>query len=626
MGDRISLCMIARNEEENLGRCLDSAAGCVDEIVLVDTGSADATVEVAKSYGARVRQSPWHDDFSMARNQSLAEAAGDWILVLDADEELPPEAVRFLREQAGQEDTDAWTFTVVSNVSTGEDLCATRHAALRMFRNRPEHRFEGLVHEQVRPSILRNNPTAGIRHANLEIRHHGYVVDGGEAGNKTGYKIRLLQKALAAKPFDAFQNYNLGVSYLTAREPEKARSHFEIAHLATDARSGFAPALYRNYALCLYELGEFTDCLKLLDEGLGHFPAYPDLHFLKGRLFFELGLLAQARACLQACTGFRHVPPEYPTMEGITSYLSEENLAGVALKGDDPDMALEHLGAAYSMRRSYSVALRLALVLKQKGLSRAGLRQALTGRFDLDDPAMARLFYDLGEYEACLEHLAGSDGQPAFSLLRARCLTRLGQPDAALKLLDQLSGTGVDPAEAEREVWLAGWLRGAEQAAPTEEAADEENAALIEEVAYAAWIRGEHERALSLAAAVAGEKARLRLAGYALGHNQPVVVETLLAEEAPGAAGSYLKGQACAERGRHREAFLHYVEAAGDRGKEKMCYLRALEEVIIQCQLMVLQLLNVEGPNGVLQLELFRLASRQKKLGRYKGESTVDAW
>ena len=84
----ISLCMMVKNEEEFLPRCLESVKDVVDEIVIVDTGSTDRTVEIAESYGARVYHHPWENDFSKHRNQSISYASGAWILEMDADEEF----------------------------------------------------------------------------------------------------------------------------------------------------------------------------------------------------------------------------------------------------------------------------------------------------------------------------------------------------------------------------------------------------------------------------------------------------------------------------------------------------------------------------------------------------------
>src|SRR5690349_2795694 len=97
----ISACLIVRNEEANLPRCLGSLAGKIDQFVVVDTGSTDRTVELAQQAGAEVFQFAWCDDFSAARNESLRHAWGKWILWIDADDELverEPGALRRLCE------------------------------------------------------------------------------------------------------------------------------------------------------------------------------------------------------------------------------------------------------------------------------------------------------------------------------------------------------------------------------------------------------------------------------------------------------------------------------------------------------------------------------------------------
>src|SRR5688572_18495395 len=93
----ISLCMIVRNEERLIGQCLASVKGFVDEMVIVDTGSEDATADIAHQHGARVYEYPWTGDFSEARNHSIAQATGNWILVLDADEKLAARDAQQLR-------------------------------------------------------------------------------------------------------------------------------------------------------------------------------------------------------------------------------------------------------------------------------------------------------------------------------------------------------------------------------------------------------------------------------------------------------------------------------------------------------------------------------------------------
>jgi glycosyltransferase involved in cell wall biosynthesis len=115
----ITACMIVRNEAHNLPACFASAAGVVDEWIVLDTGSTDGTVNVARSLGATVLQDPWRDDFSYSRNLSLEPATGRWILILDGDDRLhdPAELRRFL---ASAPEEDAFQMLVRSSLPARE--------------------------------------------------------------------------------------------------------------------------------------------------------------------------------------------------------------------------------------------------------------------------------------------------------------------------------------------------------------------------------------------------------------------------------------------------------------------------------------------------------------------------
>ena len=129
---RITLCMIARDEERFLPECLDRARAAVDEIVIVDTGSKDRTVAIAQSFGAKVLHVPWDDDFSAPRNAGIAAATGDWILVLDADE--------FLRQKTIKDENDAFAFLKAHGmeVTLDVDVESFRVACTPVIANNPD--------------------------------------------------------------------------------------------------------------------------------------------------------------------------------------------------------------------------------------------------------------------------------------------------------------------------------------------------------------------------------------------------------------------------------------------------------------------------------------------------------
>jgi glycosyltransferase involved in cell wall biosynthesis len=159
---KLSLVMIVKNEESALPECLESVKGLVDEMIIVDTGSTDRTVEIAEQYGAQVIDFPWTGSFSEARNVSLEHATGDWVLMLDADERLLPEQHAAIRSKLAESYREGFVFVEYNytGVSSAESAIM-QHATMRLWRHRPEYCFAGVIHEQKNNSKMickKNNP------------------------------------------------------------------------------------------------------------------------------------------------------------------------------------------------------------------------------------------------------------------------------------------------------------------------------------------------------------------------------------------------------------------------------------------------------------------------------------
>ena len=202
-GETLSLCMIVKNEQPNLVRCLSSVKAAVDEIIVVDTGSTDRTKEIATVFGAKVFDAPWNDDFAEARNTALSKATGDWIFVLDADEAVSPAdclKLKGLLKHAGKrKDSAGWLVTTrnyspdmnlegwtANDGSYGSEEAASGwfpSVKVRLFRNDPRIRYEGAVHEMVEPSMKREGLT--WRSCDVIVHHYG-TVTGGAADRPKG--------------------------------------------------------------------------------------------------------------------------------------------------------------------------------------------------------------------------------------------------------------------------------------------------------------------------------------------------------------------------------------------------------------------------------------------------------
>ncbi|MGZ4249651.1 MAG: glycosyltransferase family 2 protein, partial [Solirubrobacteraceae bacterium] len=211
-GLTLSLCMIVRDEEEMLPRCLAAVAPAVDEIVIVDTGSVDRTIEIAHEFGAKVIHREWTGSFSEARNVSFEAATGDWLMYLDADEVLVAEDVKRLRALTGRVWKEAFYLVETSYTGDIEDGSAVTNSALRIFRNRPHYRFEGRLHEQIAhhlPTYAHNR----IEQTSVRVEHFGYLGAVRDAKEKSTRNIDLLRAQQRDSAPSAFLHFNIGTEY-----------------------------------------------------------------------------------------------------------------------------------------------------------------------------------------------------------------------------------------------------------------------------------------------------------------------------------------------------------------------------------------------------------------------------
>lgn len=216
----ISLCMIVKDEDKFLGNCLKSVKKCVDEIIIVDTGSTDRTVEIAKSYGAKVYYHPWENDFSKHRNQSLSYACGDWIFWIDADEELEPGGEEIIRKGVRSSSIDSLMVTMVCYFEN-----RTRESwnnSIKLFKKNAGIHFKGSVHNQV----------VGCQKTEFcpaKIFHYGYDLDQNNVQKKFNRTSKLLKQAIEKDPDNFIHHHNLAVSYSSVRRLQNAVKEGEMA-------------------------------------------------------------------------------------------------------------------------------------------------------------------------------------------------------------------------------------------------------------------------------------------------------------------------------------------------------------------------------------------------------------
>src|SRR3954468_2596531 len=325
-GLRLSLCMIVKDEEEMLPRCLASAKPAVDEIIIVDTGSTDRTVEIAHEFGATVLHHEWTGDFSAARNVSLEAATGDWIIYFDADEVLVEEDQPRLRALTGRVWREAFAFVETNYTGDVEDGTAMTHNALRMWRNRPEYRFKGRLHEQM-AYALPGYLTERIEYTQLRMEHYGYLGVVRDAKDKSRRNLELLQQQVAEGMESAFQSFNLGSEYLALAEIETSIGHFEKAWRMLETDPGrtvypYVPTLANRFVTSLRELARPDAADAKADECLELFEGFTDLVFQKAWIARSRGDDARARALFQRCLEMGDAPSRYSSVLGCGTYLA----------------------------------------------------------------------------------------------------------------------------------------------------------------------------------------------------------------------------------------------------------------------------------------------------------------
>ncbi len=206
---RVSVCLIAKNEEQFLGACLKSVRALAWQIIVVDTGSTDRTAEIAREHGAEVHAFAWSDDFSAARNAALEQATGDWVLVLDADEELMEGQGEILAREIRAAGVMGYRIPIIDKGREQEGCSYVP----RLFRNAPGLFFVGRVHEQAFSSIQVRCQQWGLKHqlGGSTLLHHGYTGEVVASRNKIERNLRLLERAIEELPDEPNLLMSLGL-------------------------------------------------------------------------------------------------------------------------------------------------------------------------------------------------------------------------------------------------------------------------------------------------------------------------------------------------------------------------------------------------------------------------------
>ncbi len=312
-----SATLIVKNEEANLYRCLQALQGLVHEIVVVDTGSDDGTVEIARAFTEHVHFFAWCDDFAAARNFAIGRATGDYVLSVDADEHLldRESALSLIESFIHRYTPDVvGTVDIISAIGSGGDAQEVRTVVQRFFR-RDRFRFEGAIHEQLVPvSGTKTAAPTGLR-----FSHSGYAHGPSSPGHKSHRNKRLLQAAIEKHPDDEYFWYQLGKAHVALSENAEACTALEralerIRFDAQEARGRTGPVapevltdLIVSLAYAYVNTNQTGEAASLLTkhEALGHAGVQsPDFYHAVGYVYLMAGDVARSRRAYETSLRF----------------------------------------------------------------------------------------------------------------------------------------------------------------------------------------------------------------------------------------------------------------------------------------------------------------------------------
>ena len=319
----ISVCIIAKNEEKHIEECFKHLMPYGFEIVLVDTGSTDRTVELARKYTDRIFHFEWCNDFSAARNFAMQKASHDWILSIDCDEYLEPINLSSLDKCMKSHPTAAGRI-IQRNRFTENGQTAYERVRITRFVNRRYFHFEGIIHEQLVPINSPNGASPAIKYvydAPIEVFHVGYDGTEEEMRAKSNRNIALLEHELETRGADPYIYFQLAQSYRKLHDYEKAFYYFDLGlAMDVDPNLDYVQTMVESYGYTLLDLKRGKDALNLLGV-YEEFSKRADFVFLMGLIYMNNGLLDESVKEFQKATTIEEF-----AVDGINSYKAYYNI------------------------------------------------------------------------------------------------------------------------------------------------------------------------------------------------------------------------------------------------------------------------------------------------------------
>lgn len=321
---KITLCMIVKNEDTFLEKCLSSVQDFVEEIIIIDTGSTDGTIDIANKFHAKIYHYQWNDHFANARNESLAKATSDWILWLDADECLDIQDSETYKETLKNKKANILFLPMTNFI--GERLDAQNQEAYvhyqpRLFRNHQGIQFINRIHETLDgdPSKM----TTDI--LDLPILHYGYIDEVTKKKDKSTRNKKILQLEAKKKTHSPWVDYHLASEYYRHKDYNQAFKYVNqsIFNFLLEGRKP-PSLLYKLKYDMLIKTHSMDQALQGIEKVLLLYPDYVDLHFYKGLILIHQSDYKAAKVCFEKCLELGEDHPDYLILKGVGSFRAKQ--------------------------------------------------------------------------------------------------------------------------------------------------------------------------------------------------------------------------------------------------------------------------------------------------------------
>ncbi len=328
--------MIVKDAEKYIEQCIAAVYPVISEIIIVDTGCTDNTIELIRRFNPKIYHHTWNNNFADARNMSIEHATCDYILVLDADEIIYPEDLPKIADLINKTDADGVSIVFHNLTNEANEDAYNTHLGLRIFRN-GSFRYEGAIHEQ---PIFQRDGKPALRTSNIRVKHYGYLAS--NAGEKKHARnLAILQEVLAKDPDNSFHLFNLGNEYMSIGRCDEALQYYEKSKQNIDLSLAYAPHLLYRMASCLHNLKRNEEALAILTEGLGYYAQCTDYEYLRGLILTKMKRFTLALDSFNRCIEMGKAPATLSFFDETSDFRPLIEMGRIYVYMDDYKRALD---------------------------------------------------------------------------------------------------------------------------------------------------------------------------------------------------------------------------------------------------------------------------------------------